>query len=134
MSQFTSSLKRFSTNLSTWASKATSTKEPEQPSLFLSKNTTIGKNVEQMSFQDYSDLRSVEKSTVLKQISDNKLCVKGFTVVNGNWDSNCHKDSKGVEVVCRQWTAFDLVDGAQNWNKLAHEIIGLFAYWITGKI
>jgi len=33
-----------------------------------------------------------------------------------------------------QWTAFDLVDGAQNWNKLAHEIIGLFAYWITGKI
>ena len=33
-----------------------------------------------------------------------------------------------------QWTAFDLVDGAQNWNNLAHEIIGLFAYWITGKI
>jgi len=33
-----------------------------------------------------------------------------------------------------QWTAFDLVGGAQNWNKLAHEIIGLFAYWITGKI
>ena len=33
-----------------------------------------------------------------------------------------------------QWTAFDLVDGAQNWNKLVHEIIGLFAYWITGKI
>ena len=33
-----------------------------------------------------------------------------------------------------QWTAFDLVDGAQNWNKLIHEIIGLFAYWITGKI
>ena len=33
-----------------------------------------------------------------------------------------------------QWIAFDLVDGAQNWNKLAHEIIGLFAYWITGKI
>ena len=33
-----------------------------------------------------------------------------------------------------QWAAFDLVDGAQNWNKLAHEIIGLFAYWITGKI
>ena len=33
-----------------------------------------------------------------------------------------------------QWTAFDLVGGAQNWNKLIHEIIGLFAYWITGKI
>jgi uncharacterized SAM-binding protein YcdF (DUF218 family) len=33
-----------------------------------------------------------------------------------------------------QWTAFDLVDGAQNWNNLAHEIIGLFAYWITRKI
>jgi len=33
-----------------------------------------------------------------------------------------------------QWTAFDLVDGAQNWNKLAHETIGLFIYWITGKI
>jgi len=33
-----------------------------------------------------------------------------------------------------QWTVFDLVDGAQNWNKLIHEIIGLFAYWITGKI
>jgi len=32
------------------------------------------------------------------------------------------------------WTSFDLVDGAQNWNKLIHEIIGLFAYWITGKI
>ena len=33
-----------------------------------------------------------------------------------------------------QWTAFDLVGGAENWNKLIHEIIGLFAYWITGKI
>jgi uncharacterized SAM-binding protein YcdF (DUF218 family) len=33
-----------------------------------------------------------------------------------------------------QWTGFDLVDGAQNWNRLIHEIIGLFAYWITGKI
>jgi uncharacterized SAM-binding protein YcdF (DUF218 family) len=33
-----------------------------------------------------------------------------------------------------QWTIFDLVDGAQNWNKLIHEIMGLFAYWITGKI
>jgi hypothetical protein len=22
----------------------------------------------------------------------------------------------------------------QNWNKLMHELIGLLAYWITGKI
>ncbi|QWD63027.1 YdcF family protein [Polynucleobacter sp. MWH-UH25E] len=33
-----------------------------------------------------------------------------------------------------RWTEFDLVDGAQNWNKLIHEFVGLFAYWITGKI
>jgi uncharacterized SAM-binding protein YcdF (DUF218 family) len=33
-----------------------------------------------------------------------------------------------------QWTAFDLVDGAQNWNKALHELIGLLAYWITRKI
>ncbi len=33
-----------------------------------------------------------------------------------------------------KWTKFDLEDGVQNWNKLIHEIIGLFAYWITGKI
>ena len=33
-----------------------------------------------------------------------------------------------------QWTAFDLVDGAQNWNKALHELVGLLAYWITGKI
>ena len=33
-----------------------------------------------------------------------------------------------------QWTEFDLVDGAQNWNNLVHEAVGLFAYWITGKI
>ena len=33
-----------------------------------------------------------------------------------------------------QWTAFDLTDGAHNWNLLVHEIVGLFAYWITGKI
>lgn len=33
-----------------------------------------------------------------------------------------------------QWTMFDLVDGAHNWNLLIHEIVGLFAYWITGKI
>ncbi len=33
-----------------------------------------------------------------------------------------------------QWTMFDLVDGAYNWNILIHEIVGLFAYWVTGKI
>jgi uncharacterized SAM-binding protein YcdF (DUF218 family) len=33
-----------------------------------------------------------------------------------------------------QWTSFDLVDGAENWNTLLHELIGIFAYWITGKI
>jgi uncharacterized SAM-binding protein YcdF (DUF218 family) len=32
------------------------------------------------------------------------------------------------------WTSFDLVDGAQNWNRLVHEVIGIFAYWVTGKI
>lgn len=33
-----------------------------------------------------------------------------------------------------QWTEFDLVDGAQNWNDVVHELVGLIAYWITGKI
>ncbi len=33
-----------------------------------------------------------------------------------------------------QWTMFDLLDGASNWKILTHEIVGLFAYWITGKI
>ena len=33
-----------------------------------------------------------------------------------------------------QWSSFDLEDGAQNWNNLLHELIGLAAYWITGKI
>jgi len=33
-----------------------------------------------------------------------------------------------------RWGKFDLEDGAQNWNKLVHEYIGLFAYWVTGKI
>ncbi len=32
------------------------------------------------------------------------------------------------------WGTFDLGDGAQNWNKLVHEVIGLLAYWATGKI
>ena len=32
------------------------------------------------------------------------------------------------------WDSFDLEVGAQHWNKLIHEIVGLFAYWITGKI
>ena len=32
------------------------------------------------------------------------------------------------------WTAFDLTEGAQNWNNFLHELVGLFAYWATGKI
>ena len=33
-----------------------------------------------------------------------------------------------------KWTSFDLEDGVQNWNKLVHEIVGILAYWITGKL
>lgn len=33
-----------------------------------------------------------------------------------------------------RWGKFDLEDGAQNWNKLMHEAVGILAYWITGKI
>lgn len=33
-----------------------------------------------------------------------------------------------------RWGKFDLEDGAKNWNILVHEVIGLLAYWITGKI
>jgi len=33
-----------------------------------------------------------------------------------------------------QWGSFDLEDGIQNWNNLLHELIGLVAYWMTGKI
>lgn len=32
------------------------------------------------------------------------------------------------------WTNFDLTGGAQNWNTVLHELVGLLAYWITGKI
>ena len=32
------------------------------------------------------------------------------------------------------WTNFDLTGGAQNWNTFLHELVGLLAYWITGKI
>ena len=32
------------------------------------------------------------------------------------------------------WTSFDLEEGTQNWNKLVHEVVGLLAYWITGKL
>jgi uncharacterized SAM-binding protein YcdF (DUF218 family) len=32
------------------------------------------------------------------------------------------------------WGTFDLEDGAHNWSNLLHEVIGIFAYWITGKI
>jgi uncharacterized SAM-binding protein YcdF (DUF218 family) len=33
-----------------------------------------------------------------------------------------------------QWATFDLPEGARRWNMLTHEIVGLFAYWVTGKI
>ena len=33
-----------------------------------------------------------------------------------------------------RWSRFDLEDGTQNWNRLMHEVVGLLAYWITGKI
>lgn len=33
-----------------------------------------------------------------------------------------------------QWTEFNLIDGAQNWKDVVHELVGLIAYWITGKI
>ncbi len=33
-----------------------------------------------------------------------------------------------------KWGAFDLEEGIQNWNRLNHELIGLIAYWITGKL
>jgi uncharacterized SAM-binding protein YcdF (DUF218 family) len=33
-----------------------------------------------------------------------------------------------------KWGRFDLEDGVQNWNKLMHELIGLLAYKLTGKI
>ena len=32
------------------------------------------------------------------------------------------------------WGSFDLENGAQNWNRLVHEVIGIGAYWATGKI
>jgi uncharacterized SAM-binding protein YcdF (DUF218 family) len=32
------------------------------------------------------------------------------------------------------WTSFNLGEGADNWNNLLHELVGIFAYWITGKI
>lgn len=33
-----------------------------------------------------------------------------------------------------RWNKFDLEDGVQNWNKFMHEVVGLLAYWVTGKI
>ena len=32
------------------------------------------------------------------------------------------------------WGSFDLMEGATQWNNLLHEVVGLLAYWITGKI
>ena len=33
-----------------------------------------------------------------------------------------------------RWRSFDLEEGIQNWNRLNHELVGLIAYWFTGKI
>lgn len=32
------------------------------------------------------------------------------------------------------WGSFDLMEGAKQWNNFLHEVVGLLAYWITGKI
>jgi uncharacterized SAM-binding protein YcdF (DUF218 family) len=32
------------------------------------------------------------------------------------------------------WGSFDLMEGANQWNNLLHETVGLLAYWISGKI
>ncbi|WP_237150517.1 YdcF family protein [Polynucleobacter duraquae] len=32
------------------------------------------------------------------------------------------------------WGSFSLIAGAQQWNNVIHEVVGLLAYWITGKI
>ncbi|MBU3621201.1 YdcF family protein [Polynucleobacter sp. CS-Odin-A6] len=32
------------------------------------------------------------------------------------------------------WGSFDLMEGAQQWNNFLHELVGLLAYFITGKI
>ena len=31
------------------------------------------------------------------------------------------------------WYRFDLVEGGDQWNRLIHELVGIVAYWITGK-
>jgi len=31
------------------------------------------------------------------------------------------------------WHRFDLVEGGDQWNRLIHELVGIAAYWITGK-
>jgi uncharacterized SAM-binding protein YcdF (DUF218 family) len=31
------------------------------------------------------------------------------------------------------WHRFDLVEGGDQWNRLIHELVGIVAYWITGK-
>jgi len=31
------------------------------------------------------------------------------------------------------WHRFDLVEGGEQWNWLIHELVGIAAYWITGK-
>jgi uncharacterized SAM-binding protein YcdF (DUF218 family) len=31
------------------------------------------------------------------------------------------------------WHRFDLVEGGDQWNRFIHELVGMIAYWITGK-
>jgi uncharacterized SAM-binding protein YcdF (DUF218 family) len=31
------------------------------------------------------------------------------------------------------WHRFDLVEGGEQWNWWIHELVGMVAYWITGK-
>jgi hypothetical protein len=31
------------------------------------------------------------------------------------------------------WHRFDLVEGGEQWYRLIHELVGIVAYWITGK-
>lgn len=31
------------------------------------------------------------------------------------------------------WHRFDLVEGGAQWNRLIHELLGIVAYWLTGK-
>jgi len=40
----------------------------------------------------------------------------------------------GTSVSSIHWGVFDLTEGSRLWNRLLHELIGLAAYWVTGKL